>query len=313
MQFFFEVTRRRRCTFTCAVAFLLTGPIASGAPGDIVAVVPVPVPSQSGIGTAFEADCQIPPTLYYTNTGSPFLHSMDASGNDLGSVQTTDADTGKIITFGSISWDETRQILWGGTDSLGSPVSVYQIDPATGIATFAFTAETPGLGFADGIFYDISDDTVYVSDDVSTQIDQHDADTGAHLRTFTPTDADGYPLGLISGILGGTGDVLYVSQNPLGSIVQVRKSDGGFIAHVTFSGGRDADLACDKNSFSPVPVIWSKDAYNDAVRAIEVEPGACDCCLRTIPTVSEWGLVILALLLLTASKIYSGAHRPACI
>ena len=312
MRFFLQITRRRR-TFACAVASVLVGPLAFGAPGDIVAVVPVPVPSPSGIGTAFEADCQIPPTLYYTNTGSPFLHSMDAAGNHLGSVQTTDAECGKIITFGAISWDDTRKILWGGSDFLGSPVSVYRINPATGIATFAFTAATPGLGFGDGIFYDINDDTVYVSDDLSTQIDQHAASTGAHLRTFTPKDAAGDPLGLLSGVLGGMGDVLYLSQNPLGSIVQVRTWDGSFIRQVSLSGGRDADLACDRYSFSPMTVIWSKDAFNDTVRAIEVEPGACDCCLRTIPTVSEWGIVVMVLLLLTAGKIYFGARRPARI
>lgn len=311
---FFSETARASCTFACMVAYLLTGPVAAGAPGDTVVVIPVPVPSPSGVGVSIEADCEAPPTLYYTNTGIAFLYSMDAYGNDLGAVPITDAVTGKIVTLGAISWDDVRKVLWGGTDGAGSPVSVYQIDPETGIATFAFTAETPGVGFTDGIYYDVTDDTIYVSDDISTEIDQHAASTGAHIRTFTPTDAAGEPLGLISGVIGGAGDVLYLGRNGLGLITQVKKSTGSFIGQFASPGGRNADMACDGVSFAPLTVIWSKDAYNDTITAIEAERGTCQCGrMVPIPTVSEWGVVIMMLLLLTAGKVYFGSRRPARI
>ena len=306
-------TTRTGCTLACVVGYLLTSPVASGAPGDTVAVIPVPVPSPSGVGVGFEADCEAPPTLYYTNTGSAFLHTMDASGIHLDSVAITDAATGKVVSIGAISWDDTRKVLWGGTDGAGSPVSVYQIDPVTGVATFAFTAASPGVGFTDGVFYDVTDDTVYVSDDISTVIDQHSASTGVHIRTFTPTDAVGDPLGLISGVLGGVGDLLYLGRDGLGMITQVKKSDGSFIEQFASPGGRDADLTCDRESFAPLTVIWSKDAYDDTVTAMEVEPGSCRCSRGgQIPTVSEWGVVVMTLLLLTAGKVHFGSRRPTC-
>jgi hypothetical protein len=238
---------------------------------------------------------------------------MDTSGIHLDSVAITDAATGMSVSFGAISWDDTRKVLWGGTDSAGSPVSIYQIDPGTGVATFAFTAASPGEGFTDGIFYDVTDDTIYVSDDISTVIDQHVASTGALIRTFTPTDAAGDPLGLLSGVIGGVGDLLYLGRDGLGLITQVKKSDGSFIEQFASPGGRDEDMACDRVSFAPLTVIWSKDAYDDTVTAIEVEPGSCECSsVRRIPTVSEWGLVVMTLLLATAGKVYFGSRQPAC-
>lgn len=301
---------RASCTFGFVCAYILTGSVASGEPGDIVAVVQIPVPSQYGVGVGIEADCGQPPTLYYTNTASAFLYSMDEFGNDLGSVPILDSITGKTVTLGAISWDNLRKVLWGGTDGAGSPVSIYQIDPETGVATFAFTAATPGVGFTDGIFYDIIDDTIYISDDVSTEIDQHAASTGANIRTFTPTDSLGQPLGLISGVLGGSGDVLYLGRNGLGLITQVKKSNGNFVAQFASPGGRNADMACDEVSFAPLTVIWSKDAYNDTIKAIEVEPGTCHCGFPArIPAVSEWGVVVLMLLLLTVGKIRFRSSR----
>ncbi|MCH7840207.1 MAG: IPTL-CTERM sorting domain-containing protein [Planctomycetes bacterium] len=38
-----------------------------------------------------------------------------------------------------------------------------------------------------------------------------------------------------------------------------------------------------------------------------------DCLLNPIPTVSEWGLVILTLLLLTGAKIYFGRRRVVTV
>ena len=262
-----------------ALAMMLCGPApqVQGAVGDTLAVVTVPVPSPSCCGIGIAVDCEDPPNLYYTNSYDPNLHKMDSTGFDLGSVPLVDTATGAPISFGAIAWDNGRGVLWGGTDSAGSPVSVYSIDPSTGFATYLFTAVSGGFGFTDGLAYDGSDDTIYVSDDVSTVIDQHSASTGAHIRTFTPTDAGGNPLGSISGVLVGAGDLLYLGQNGAGQIIQVKKSDGSYIGQFASPGGRDEDLECDVVSFPGLTAIWSKDAYNNTVTAIEVEPDTCAC------------------------------------
>jgi hypothetical protein len=303
---------RRRSVTGMGVFILLATSLAMAQPGTILDMIPVPLPSPMGVGVGIAVDCESPPTLYYTNSFQAQLHKMDWQGNDLGSVPTTDA-TGAPISFGAIAWDNFRKVIWAGTDDSGVPVKVYRVDPDTGVATYAFTAHTPGCcGFCDGIDFDLGTDSVYVSDDVSDDIDEHNATTGAWIRTLTPTDAGGATLGLISGVLVGKGDLLYLGRNGLGQIVQVKKSDGSFIGSFATPGGRDADLACDMGSFAPLTAIWSKDAYNDTVTAIEVEPGTCDCAppMSPIPAVSTWGLIIIALLLLVALKVRFGSRAP---
>jgi hypothetical protein len=290
----------------------LAAPLVMAQPGTMVTNVTVPIPAPMGVGVGIAVDCETPPTLYYTNAFQAHLYKMDWQGNDLGSVPTTDATTGAPISFGAIAWDNFRKVIWAGTDDSGIPVKVYSVDPGTGVATYAFTAHTPGCcGFCDGIDYDLGRDSVYVSDDVSDEIDEHSAATGAWIRTLTPTNAGGETLGLISGVLVGKGDVLYLGQNGLGEIVQVRKSDGSFIGSFAAPGGRNADLACDMGSFATLTAIWSKDAYNDTVTAIQVESGTCECEVpfEPIPAVSTWGLLVMAMLLLTGSKIRFGLWR----
>lgn len=266
----------RRTFLVSLIALAISGSISHAGVGDTLATITVPVPSPSGIGIGIAVDCSDPVILYYTNTYSPLLHKMTATGSDLGSVSLVDAATGLPISFGAIAWDNSRGVLWAGTDNSGAPVSVYRVDPSTGMATYVFTTLSGSYGFCDGLAYDGSDDTLYVSDDVSNVID-HWSVSGTYLRTLTPTDASGNTLGAISGVLVGKGDLLYLGQNGRGQIVQVKKSDGTFLGNFATPGGRDEDLECDVVSFPGKTAVWSKDAYNDTVTAIEVEAGTCAC------------------------------------
>ncbi len=304
--------RSRRSLTGMGLFILLAGPLAMAQPGTILKTITVPIPAPMGVGVGIAVDCETPPILYYTNSFQARLYKMDSQGNDLGSVPTTDAVTGAPVSFGAIAWDNFRKVIWAGTDNSGVPVKVYSVDPDTGVATYVFTAHTSGCcGFCDGIDYDASTDSVYVSDDISDEIDQHSASTGAWIRTLTPTDATGATLGMISGVLAGNGDLLYLGQDGLGEIVKVKESDGSLIGSFATLGGRDSDLACDMGSFAPLTAIWSKDAYNDTVTAIQVEPGTCDCEVpfAPVPAVSTWGLLVMAMLLLTGSKIRFGLWR----
>jgi len=57
------------------------------APGDVVAVIGVPVPSLSGIGVSIAADCA--GNLYYTNHQTPTLHKMTGAGALINSTPLT--------------------------------------------------------------------------------------------------------------------------------------------------------------------------------------------------------------------------------
>lgn len=272
--------------------------ITSG-PGTLLATVPVAIPSPIGVGIGVAVDCKNPATMYYTNSFSPLLHSMTTSGIHLASVLLFDAATSDPITFGAITWDESRGMIWGGTDNGGSPIKVYLIDPVTGACTYKFTATTVGVGFSCGIAMD-RDQTLWVGDDIADIVEHWDV-SGAPvlIGTITPKDPTGGVLGLLSGIAVGKGDRLYLGRNGMKEIVAVTKT-GNYITHFATTSGRVQGLACDMVTFAPLEVIWAKDSYDDIVEAFEVESGTCDCAgAGDIPTLTEWGMIIMFVVMAT--------------
>ncbi|MCH7877970.1 MAG: T9SS type A sorting domain-containing protein [candidate division Zixibacteria bacterium] len=272
-------------TFAVLIGTFFSVPVLA-APGDLIATINVPNASPSCCGIGVAVDCGDSATIFYTNSFSAFLHKMDKFGGDLGSIPLTRASDSAAISFGAISWDESRQRIWGGTDASGNPLSVYLIDPVTGVATFIFTLDFAGFGFCDGIGFDGTDNSIWVSDDVSSRVEHWDvsavdaagvgaavAHGGGHI---IPTNAAGGTLGAISGVAVGKGNRLYLGQDGRGKIVAVTKT-GTFISDFATAAGRDEGLACDVVSFAPLEVLWSKDAFDDFVEVFEVEEGTCEC------------------------------------
>lgn len=239
------------------------------APGDQLRVIFAPVPS--GLGVSVAADCR--GDLYYTNYGVDTLYKMDAFGVLISRTPITDA-AGAPLTLGEMSWDESRQKLWAGTDNQ-SPVKIYLLDPATGIATFQFNGQQ-GIILTDGIAFDPTDGTIWHSCDVSSTID-HFTTAGLYLGSLTPLDAAGNPHGSISGICVGTNNTMYVGHNGLGVITHVNKTTGAFISTFAVPGGRDEGLECDAINFAPDLVLWTKGAYDNSFTAFEVDSGTCVC------------------------------------
>jgi len=275
--------------FSKSSAFLttaLTALIASqamAAPGDAIVTLPLAVP---GNGVSVANNCL--GEIYYTHTDS-VLYKTDATGANLGSVPIIDA-AGALVPIDEIAWDESRQILWGQEHG-SNPVDVYQINAGTGAATFAFTAaNTISVGtFRDGIAYDSTDDTLWLTGDVSTTV-EHYTTGGAFINQITPTDAAGATLGLISGITVGVGDLLYLGRNGAVQIVQVTKSTGAFISSFASPAGtRDEGLECDAFSFAPTLALWSREFnFPGDITAIEIESGSCECGEAVICTLGFW-------------------------
>lgn len=273
----------KKVLFASLSALLGFSSAAWSAPGDLIANVNLPVPGQ---GVSVANDCL--GEIYYTLSGDTNLYKMDAAGNDLGSVPIVDA-AGNGLDIDEMAWDESRQLLWGQLHN-SNPVDVYTINAGTGAANFAFTSVTNSIGsYRDGIAYDSTDDTLWLTGDVSTTI-EHYTTAGGFINQITPTDADGNNLGAISGIIVGVGDLLYLGRNGLVMITQVRKSDGGFIATFASPGGaRDEGLECDSVSFAPLLTLWSREFEAPGfISAIEVEPGTCECGEAVICTLGFW-------------------------
>jgi hypothetical protein len=273
----------RKFTLTFLTVVLGFASTAWAAPGDLIVTVPLAV---SGNGVSVANNCL--GEIYYTHTDA-VLYKTDAAGNDLGSVPIIDA-AGNSVAIDEMAWDESRQLLWGQEHN-SNPVDVYTINAGTGAATFAFTAaNTISIGsFRDGIAYDSTDDTLWLTGDVSTTV-EHYTMGGAFINQITPTDAAGNPLDLISGITVGVGDLLYLGRNGAVQIVQVTKSTGAFIAaFASPAGTRDEGLECDAFSFAPTLALWSRE-YNlpGDITAIEIEPGSCECGEPVICTLGFW-------------------------
>lgn len=259
------------CFFILLGFMTLNATSVNAAAGDIIGNVNLPV---LGFGVSAGVDCI--GNVYYTNNGQNNLYVMDKDGTLLNTLPTTDASTGASRDFDEIAWDQSRGIFWAQLHG-SNPVDVFQLDPATGVATFAFTSVTNSLGFfRDGIAYDGTDDTLWITGDVSTTIEHYQAD-GTYLGQITPKNASGANLGTISGVMVGAGDLLYLGQNGLIEIVQVKKSDGSFIASFASPGGaRDEGLECDPVNFAPTLALWSRDV-NNFMSVIEIEEGTCLC------------------------------------
>lgn len=262
---------------------VLFSTICWAAPGDLIGNnIYLPVP---GFGVSVAADCD--GEIYYTNNGQLNLYVIDANGALLNTLPTVNA-AGDRLDIDEMAWDASRQILWGQLHG-SNPIEVYTINATTGVATHAFTSITNSLGtFRDGIAYDPSDDTLWITGDVSTTI-EHYTTGGVFINQITPKNAAGETLGTISGIVVGAGDLLYLGRNGLVEVDQVQKSDGAFISTFASPGGaRDEGLECDAASYFPLLTLWSRDVGPPGfLSAIEIEPGSCECGVVTC-TLGYW-------------------------
>jgi hypothetical protein len=241
-------------------------------PPGALRVITVPVPSPSGVGVSVAANCR--GELFYTNYGSPDLYKIDAFGNLLADIPTTEASGLGPISMDEMSWDEGRQMLWGASSTF-TYNGIYLIDPVTGVCTFQFSG-MGGLSLTDGLAFDSHDGTIWHSSDVSSAV-AHFTDTGLLLGNVTFYDAAGNVDGSISGVCVGTGNTIYLGHNGQGRIARYDKTTGAWISEFFSPGGRDEGLECDAINFAPDLALWSKDAYNNTITAIQVENGTCAC------------------------------------
>ncbi len=247
-------------------------PATPKAAGDLIATVPLPVP---GVGVSVAVDCD---GLVYYTIGDGNLYVMDKDGVLMDTLPVTDSATGASLNMDEMAWDASREVLWAQLHD-SNPVDVYQVDRATGVATFQWTSQTNSAGtYRDGLAYDGTDDTIWLSGDVSETVEHYQAD-GTYIGQITPKDASGGTLGAISGVIVGVGDLLYLGQNGRAEIVQVKKSNGDFVESFASPGGtRDEGLECDPVNFAPKLALWSREFYAPGhLAVIELEEGTCTC------------------------------------
>ncbi len=265
-----------------ASAFLLIitifGPFidndGSAATGDILSSF-IPGPTGNGRAVAFDGDI-----LYYTFFGDTNIYMVDTDGVSLGAIP----NPGRTFTCGALSWDQTRNVLWCGSYD-GSTV-VYTINPNTGVASQQFDASAfggiaqdscygPGEeAFIDGLAYDASDNTLWLSGDAAQTI-YHLQTDGTLIASYTvPNHPTTGTTGCNTGITVVDDHLeLALQAGPdLGPhyIVRVAKSNptgpriASFVSSAVDNPGIE-DLEFDSTTFAPECAVWSNQFGLDVI------------------------------------------------
>lgn len=184
-----------------------------------------------------------------------------------GSLVATHTISG-ITSIGAIAWDRARNLLWACGGFSGDDEAVHRISLVDDAATTAFTE---GPGCPDGLAYDGSDDTLWLSPDVSPTV-YHYTLAGSEIASY-PANVGGCGN---SGIAVG-GPYLFLANNGCSEIYRAPRATP---TETTLFGSYPArleDMECDDLTFQGAgkAAIWSKDAYDGVLNAFELNPGDC--------------------------------------
>jgi hypothetical protein len=244
---------------------------ASAAPGDLVGSVTFSQDCGSGIGTGITYDGQYLWVSCYAS--NPDLLRADPL---TGAVSATyNIDNG----LGALAYDATRNAIWAGWGN-GIPGQVYLInlDASHAVTTSGVAFSAPAAvvcNLDDGMGYDATDDTLYISDDCSTTI-FHYTTAGALLGSFPWAGNACYNSGVAIG-----GSLLFEGSDGCSHVWVVDKTTlaPAFDFSTVVAGDpnfRDEGLSCDPNTFAGTEVMWSKEAYSpNRAHAFEIPAGTC--------------------------------------
>jgi GDSL-like Lipase/Acylhydrolase family len=172
-----------------------------------------------------------------------------------------------LSSIGALAWDRSGQRLWACGGFYGDDTAVYIITLSTGSAAQQFTG---GPGCPDGLAYDGTDGTLWLSPDVSDTI-YHYSTTGQQLASYPFTGACGN-----SGLAIG-GPYLFAANDGCSEIYRAPRGDPTSMTLFGTFGARLEDMECDDITFRTdgKAAVWSKDAYDGVLNAFELNPGDC--------------------------------------
>jgi RHS repeat-associated protein len=265
----------RRLGAAAASASLAAGLLAAipatarAATGDEVGQVTFSQACSSGIGVGITYDGS---NLWYScHNQSPDLFRADP---------TTGAVTGSWDIaggLGSLAYDASRNAIWAGWSGPGEGnIWLVSLDASHSVTSSSVAFSTcPQLCFIDiddGLAYDASDDSLYISPDTSTTV-YHYSTTGTALGSFPWAGTSCYNSGL-----GLGGNDLYEGSDGCNEVWVVAKSNPSTVLLSFSTGGvRDESLTCDPNTFAAQgdTVMWSKEAYSPIAYAFQIPAGSC--------------------------------------
>ena len=239
--------------------------IAFAATGDLVGSVNFDTPCLSGIGVGIAYDGT---NLWYSCgfQGGTNLYRANPVSGVVSASYAIPTEGGEGL--GALAYDAGRNAIWAGWSGSTGEVILIHLDGSKSVVSSATAFHAPEaihFDLDDGLAYDASDDTLYISGDVASTI-HHYSSSGTHLGSFAPHPDGG--CGNSGLALGGS--LLYEGFNGCNKVVVVDKSTPA-TKSFDFStvqgndpGFRDEDLECDTNTFSGSGkhVMWSVEAYD---------------------------------------------------
>lgn len=258
---------------------------AAAQPGTHVGSVnfSVPCTSELGVGVAYDGA-----NLWYSCSWFTDTVDLHRANPTTGQVTASYSITGHGL--GALAYDATRNALWAGWGKEdGGKIYLVQLDAgrnvvASGVA-FDVGPHPIVANLDDGLAYDASDDTLYLSDDVSQAIHHYDT-LGNHLADGPNGNGDFAWAGagcFNSGLALG-GDLLYEGSNGCSHVWVVNKATPSTLEFdfstiiPTDPNFRDEDLECDPHTFlaQGLHVMWSMEAFEPRrAHAFEVPFGSC--------------------------------------
>ena len=262
------------CAVLLAAFSIMALPTAQAAPGNLLLkrTEPEPMASCCGIGVEYDGS-----KILYTHYGDRRIHFTDLSGADLGELRLRNSD-GSLYTgdcCNAIAFNFLNGFLYGGG---WSSTNLYKVDMSTGIVTLVKANAVPVyIRFIDGLAWDPTSNTFWMSDDVSCNVRHLDVN-GNDIGGFNGCTVTGYSN---SGLAVGLDGTLFYGTNGYGRIysldttVNPPKNLGQFAN----PGGRDEDMSCGprytKADGSVVETLLSQDAYGNYFLVFEMAPGKC--------------------------------------
>lgn len=175
-----------------------------------------------------------------------------------------------VSAIGALAWDRGRNLMWACGGFNGDDTIVYKINLDTSTATQAFSGTQ---GCPDGLAFDGTNDTLYLSADVATMVQHYKAD-GTLIENIDVTGKLGNCGN--SGIAVG-GSYLFLANDGCSQIYRSPKNDVSAPALFGSYPQRLEDMECDDLTFRAdgKAAIWSKDAYDGILNAFELNVGDC--------------------------------------
>jgi hypothetical protein len=229
-----------------------------------------PAPAGNGRAIAYDGT-----DLYYTYFGSNLIYRVATDGTAIDSY-----DTG--VQLGALSWDSSRGKLWAGSyDGLGN---VYLVDYGVSVVPqFNFISPTAHFpGFIDGLAWDSSDDTLWLSDDWDHNV-YHYTTAGGYISDWVIDLGDGQPVD--NSGLEVCGDWLFLghpadaAHGPAANMIWAFMKDGTYTGWSINAIGLQEGLAMGND------VLWANNAVTNLIVAYDITGSPCapievDCDIK---------------------------------